>query len=210
MTAKTAKIKQTLQETRERRKTQTCHVYELKIDRSHLSASGQEALARLFLEAKWFTNAILGSGHLFTFDPRGKQVKVKVKDAFEIRDLSLLSSQMKQGLLDRIKSAISSLAALKKQSKKVGRLKFKSHVNSIPLKQHDNTYRMVDEHHLRLQNFPHLLRVHGIDQLEGLELANAHLICRAGDYYVMVTGFRQQESEPEKPCEVVGIDFNIE
>src|SRR5579871_5658427 len=210
MTAKAAKIKDSLQATRERRKTQTCHVYELKIDRDELSLAGQEALARLFLEAKWVTNAILGSGGIFSFDPRVTEVEVKVKDAFEPRDLGLLSSQMKQGLLDRIKSTLLTLSALKKKGKKVGRLKFKSQVNSIPLKQPGNTYRMVDEHHLRIQNFPYLLRAHGIDQLQDCELANANLIYRAGDYYVMVTCFRQKEPEPDKPCDVVGIDFNIE
>jgi putative transposase len=210
MTDKTAQIKQSLAATRERRKQQTCHVYELKIDRSSLSVSGQQALERLFLEAKWFTNAILGSGFLFDFDPKIKQVAVKVKEEFEIRQLTLLSSQMKQGLLKRVQDAVASLAALKRQGKKVGRLKFKSQVKSIPLNQAGKTYRIVGQHHLRVQNFSELLRVHGLDQLEGCELANAHLIYRAGDYYVMVTCFRDNQPEENKPCPVVGLDFNIE
>jgi putative transposase len=210
MTDKAAQIKQTLAQTRERRKQQTCHVYELKIDRSSLSASGQQALERLFLEAKWFTNAILGAGCLFSFDPKIKQVEVKIKEAFETRNLTLLSSQMKQGLLERVQEATASLAALQRQGKKVGRLQFKSQVKSIPLKQAGNTYRIVGSHHVRVQNFPEPLRVHGLHQLEDCELANANLIYRAGDYYVMVTCFRDKQPEEDKPCPVVGIDFNIE
>jgi putative transposase len=210
MTDKAAQIKRTLAKTRERRKQQTCHVYELKIDRSCLSASGQQALERLFLEAKWFTNAILASGHIASFDPKIKQVAVKVQEAFETRDLLYLSSQMKQGLLERVKDAIASLTALKRKGKKVGRLQFKSQVHSIPLKQAGNTYQIVGPHHLRVQNFPEPLRVHGLAQLEGCELANANLIYRAGDYYVMVTCFRDNPPEADKPCPVVGLDFNIE
>jgi putative transposase len=210
MTDKAAQIKQTLAKTRERRKHQTCHVYELKIDRQALSASGQQALERLFLEAKWFTNAILGSDCLFSFDAKIKQVEIKVQETFEPRDLLFLSSQMKQGLLERVKEAVASLAALKRQGKKVGRLKFKSQVKSIPLNQAGKTYRIVSEQHLRVQNFPEPLRVHGLHQLQDCELANANLIYRAGDYYVMVTCFRDKQPEEDKPCPVVGIDFNIE
>src|SRR5207247_3210751 len=126
MQAKNEAIRQTLRDTKARRKRQVCHVYELKVDRSSLSASCCEDLSRLFHEARWFYNAILGSGNIFAFDTRVKQVQVKTPEGFEPRDLHLLSSQMKQGLLQRVKSAIYTLSTLQKKGKKVGRLKFKS------------------------------------------------------------------------------------
>jgi putative transposase len=75
---------------------------------------------------------------------------------------------MKQGILSRTMGSIRSLCALKKQGKKVGRLKFKSLVSSIPLKQHGNTYIILDGKHIHIQNIEEPLRVHGIDQLQGL------------------------------------------
>jgi putative transposase len=207
---KAQRIQQTLQETRERRKTQTCHTRCLKVDRSGLSAKSQEALKRLFAEARWFYNAVLGSEAVFSFDTTAKQVQVKVREVFEPRDLTRLSSQMKQGLLSRIHTSIRTLSALKKQGKKVGRLKFKSRVSSIPLKQHGKTYKVVDPSHIKIQNLPEPLRVHGIEQLDDLELANAHLVEDAGDYYLYVTGCRDKNAETEKPCSAAGIDFNIQ
>jgi putative transposase len=117
---------------------------------------------------------------------------------------------MKQGILSRTIGSIRSLCALKKKGKKVGRLKFKSFVSSIPLKQHGNTYSILDSKHIHIQNIDEPLRVHGIDQLQGLELANANFVQRAGDYYLLVTCYRDKQPEPEQPLPVAGIDFNIE
>ena len=85
------RIKTTLRETKERRKGQTCHVYELKVDLSSLSDLCHESLQRLFHEARWFYNAILGSNNIFKFDTRVRQVEVKTPEGFETRDLTLLS-----------------------------------------------------------------------------------------------------------------------
>jgi hypothetical protein len=37
----------------------SCKTYELKLDKSHLSNESLHTLHRLFLEAKWFYNAML-------------------------------------------------------------------------------------------------------------------------------------------------------
>jgi hypothetical protein len=47
------KIKQTMAETREKRKDQICKVFPLKIDISHLNRSEREGLKMFFVEAKW-------------------------------------------------------------------------------------------------------------------------------------------------------------
>ncbi len=92
----------------------------------------------------------------------------------------------------RIKSAIGALCSLKKKGRRVGRLKFKSAVNSIPLKQPGNTYRILDKRHIKIQNIKEPLRVFGIDQLQERDLANANLIQRSGDFYLMVTCFESK------------------
>jgi len=62
---KSTAIRDTLKKTRERRKSQICRQYEVKIDRSHLNEESKQLLNRIFLEAQWFYNSILGSQHIF-------------------------------------------------------------------------------------------------------------------------------------------------
>jgi len=63
-------IRNTLKKTRERRETQTCKQYELKVDASHLSDQTLKHLNRLFLEAKWLYNHVLAEGRIFEADYR--------------------------------------------------------------------------------------------------------------------------------------------
>ncbi|MFX0114052.1 MAG: hypothetical protein ACFFB3_05860 [Candidatus Hodarchaeota archaeon] len=73
-------------------------------------------------------------------DTKVKSVPVKVGADFEDRQLTCLSSQMKQGLLTKTHNAVRGLAQLMKKGHKVGKLKFKRRIGSIPLKQYANTY----------------------------------------------------------------------
>ena len=109
---KNESIRNTLARTRDRCWSQVCKQYEIKIDQSHLSKETLEHLERLFLEAKWFYNAIIASQDIFSLPDdyyKAKQVTVKVKDSFETRNLECLSSQMKQEILDRTKAVASHL-----------------------------------------------------------------------------------------------------
>ena len=89
------KTKETLARTRERRQTQTAHVVRLKVFTNKLSPDTLEHLQRLFLEAKWFRNAIVGSNDVFQFDLKVKTIPVYVGENVEYRPLTVLSSQMK-------------------------------------------------------------------------------------------------------------------
>ncbi|MCW3100398.1 MAG: putative transposase, family protein [Chthonomonadaceae bacterium] len=209
MSTKSDNIKATLKATKERRKSQTCHVYEIKVDKARLSASQRLSLAQLFREAKWFWNAALASESFFDFDPSVKEVAVKVGDGYETRPLTLLSSQMKQSLIGRMKDAVRVLHTRKLKGYKVGALKFKSYVNSLPLKQFGNTFRIQDDQHLKIQNLPGSLSVHGLGQLKDAEIANANLVRRGSDYFVMVTAYHAKVEDAPKPYGCVGIDFNI-
>ena len=93
---------------------------------------------RLFLEAKWFYNRIIASQDIFSLREdqyKTRQVTVKVKDSFGTRKLECLSSQMKQKILDRTKDAVRGRSRLKQNGRRIGGLKFKSRVTSIPSKQ---------------------------------------------------------------------------
>jgi hypothetical protein len=54
---KAEKIKQSLKQTKEKRKLQTPKVFQLKLQ--NLSKSDLDTLDRLFLEAKWFYNYLI-------------------------------------------------------------------------------------------------------------------------------------------------------
>ena len=152
-----------------------CKTYELKVDRSHLSAETVGTLDRLFLEAKWFYNHTLAVG-IFKADYKTATVQVKVKNRFEDREIRNLSSQMRQEIIDRAKDNIIGLLATKKKGRKAGKPKFKSRVDSIPLKQHGVTYEISDGNRLRIQNVGRL-RVRGAGQIpKGAELASAILM----------------------------------
>ncbi|MHA2497908.1 MAG: RNA-guided endonuclease InsQ/TnpB family protein [Candidatus Hodarchaeales archaeon] len=204
-------IKQTLQATKARRKTQVCRVYELKITQAKLSPRSRAHLARLFIEGKWFYNWIVSHEDVFDIDTKVKSVPVKVGDEFEERQLICLSSQMKQGLVTKTQNSIRALAQLKANGHKVGRLKFKRQIGSIPLKQYGNTYHLFPAlQKIQIQGLREFIRVRGFDQIPpNVEFANAHLLLRHGDYYLHVTTYQSKENQLVPPCRAIGLDFGV-
>ena len=197
--------------TKERRRHQICKTYELKVDKSRLNLKSQEHLRRLFLEAKWFYNDILARGNPWNADYKRVEVLVKNEDGLiEIRKLERLSSQMRQGIVQRVRDNIVSLSKLKKNGHRIGKLKFKSRVNSIPLKQYQSTYWIRGSNQVRIQKLKQSLRVRGLDQIpKDVEVTSAMLIRRWGDYFIHVTTF-QPKLDKESPRDRLGIDFGIQ
>jgi putative transposase len=210
--AKNETIHATLKKTRERRKTQTCKQYELKVDASHLSRQTLKALFMLFLEAKWFYNYILANANIFETDYRIDTVKIKVKDHFETRDIVHLSSQMKQELIDRMRDNIRALSRLKHNGHRVGRLKFKNEINSIPLKQYGRTHKILDKYYIRIQGIKQPLKVRGLFQLPKDSKNESALVTKKhGDYYLHVITYQTKvivNSEPRE-SKSLGIDLGI-
>jgi len=203
---------ETLKETRERRKHQKCSVYEIKIDKSHLSKEKHEYLKKAFLEAKWLYNYLLATNDIKNASTKCKEVIVLNKDKEEeIRYLENISSQMKQGILERIISSTKMLKTKIERGREneVGRLKFKSEYNSIPLKQFGVTYKIINDKYIKLQGFKKPFRVIGLKQIpEDAEIANANLVRIAGDYYFKITCFTKKE-ERVKTNKKIGLDFGI-
>lgn len=193
--------------TQQKRQSQCCKVVEAKIDRSHLSKSARKRLDDLFKEAKWFYNYCLAHENINDADTTVKQVPVKVGEEYETRKLSVLTSQMKQGIKTRLFGSLMSLSALKEKEHKVGKLKFKGQINSIPLKQFNNSY-YIRNGKVRLQGMKQWMRVRGLEQIEG-EIACATLIRKAGDYYIHITTYTSPEVK-DIPDSVIGIDFGCE
>ena len=205
--AKNQKIKETGKATRERRKDMLCRVFEVKADLSRMSKSQRNDVNTLFREAKWFRNAYLADNGL---SDKSRSVKVKVKDVFEERELTLLGSQIKQSIISEVKDSIRGLAMLKEKGHKVGALKFKSVCNCVNLKQFHVTYDIdKDRSRIRVQGIRKPFKVRGLEQItDDAEIANAKFIRKASGLYFRITCYVPKE-EKHIPHRSVGIDFGI-
>ena len=203
--------------TKNKRKSQTCKVYEVKIDRSHLSQKSLDHLYSLFREAKWFYNYCLSQDDINNSDYKAKSVPVKIGDKFEDRSFTVLQGQMKQSIKTRLFGSLKTLSALKKKSRKVGWLKFKSNINSIPLvqlgisKHNSGTYYIDKERYrVRIQGMKQWLRVKGLEQIkDGVDIANATLVKKCDDFYLHITTFKNKQ-ENIVPEQSIGIDFGCQ
>lgn len=197
--------------TKLKRKTQKCRVFELKVDHSKLSHNTLNHLYSLFREAKWYYNYVLSHKNIDDAQTRIKSVPVKVKDEYEDRVLTVLTAQMKQDIKARIFGSLKSLKALKTHGRKVGWLKFKSRVNSVPLRQYHKTFDINFEcSRVRIQGLKAKLKVRGLEQIESnVEIANAVLVNRNGDFYINVTTYSDKQEQNVPECSI-GIDFGCE
>lgn len=208
--SKNEKIAASFKETKERRKRQTPRVVDLKIVTNKLTANQRETLERLFIEAKWVYNDAIGSDDIFAYQVPKKTVAVHTPEGVEQREFKVLGSQMKQSIVAGARSSVKTLASLKKQGKKVGKLKFKSEYTSINLQQAGTTYKIRGSK-AKIQNIPGWVRVRGVAQLEETELANAKLVRRPDGFHLLVTTYRftDEISSQIKHKGVVGVDFGV-
>ena len=202
------KIRENGKATRERRSNMDCRVFSVKIQENRLSKAKLEKLIRLFLEAKWLYNAVVASDTLTLEDT--SNVQVKVKDTFETRELTTLSAQMKQSIVEGAKQNVFNLSKAKKAGHKVGRLQFKRECNEINLKQFGHTYAIKDKNKIRVQNIG-ILVVNGLEQvnLDEVEFANAKLIKKPSGFYINITTYSKKQSQLETSKEVLGLDMGI-
>jgi len=208
---KAEQIKLTLHNTKERRKTQRPVVFQLKLQ--NLSKKKENILKRAFLETKWFYNWLVSDTRRLEL-PANKidRVEIKVGKNFEERDLHLLGSQIKQEIADRIKNNLRALKKLKQNGHKIGMLKPKRFVNSIPLKQYGITYKLdFNRNRTKIQKLGDF-RILGLHQIpEEAEIANSVLVRKPNGYYLHVTCYVPKEKYYKKPLfnVPIGIDFGI-
>ena len=202
------KIRENGKATRERRSQMDCRVFSVKVQENRLSHAKEEKLNRCFLEAKWLRNAVVATETLSLEDT--SHVQVKVKDIFEVRELTTLSVQMKQSIVESVKTNVSNLSKAKKVGLKVGRLQYKHECNEINLKQFGNTYKIKSHNKISVQNIG-VLVVNGFEQidLDEVEFANAKLIKKPSGFYIHLTVYTKKQSQPETSKEVLGLDMGI-
>ena len=205
---KNQKIKNTLLETKKRHSNMECKTFEVKVISNKMNVKQRNQINTLFKEAKWIRNAYLNNKD----DLIGnfKEVPVKVKDTIEMKPLEIIGSQIKQSVITQINSEIKSLSSNKKNGKKIGKLKYKSYLNSLNLKQYGTTYRIVNNNHIKIQNIEKSLYVKGLKQIpiDG-EITNAKFVRKVNGLFFYITCFIPSQ-ESEKTNKIVGIDFGIE
>ena len=205
---KNLKIKDTLRATKERRSQMDCRVFSVKVQENRLSRAKEEKLNRCFLEAKWLRNAVVATDSLSLEDT--SHVQVKVKDKFETKEINTLSAQMKQSVVDSVKTDACNLSKAKKRCLKVGRFKFKKECNEINLKQFGCTHYFKGRNKIHIQRIG-VLVVNGLEQinLDEVEFANAKLIKKPSGFYIHLTVYTKKQPQPETSKEVLGLDMGI-
>lgn len=177
-----------------------------KVIELKLKNTDKEYFNRLFLEAKWLANHILSQDDLFSFDTKSNNVIVKTPDGEDIRDLNAISSQMKQNLFFSIRDNIKGLSAKKKNGFKVGRLKFKKEVNSIPLS--NQTFR-IKGNKVKLQKNKSWFKFRGADQLpENPDIRCGTLIRKPDGIYIHVC-IAVEIKEKKQTVGNIGLDIGI-
>ncbi len=205
---KTEVWKNSLSKTKEKRKSQDCKVFTFKLDRDKLTKVKLSYFSLLFAEAKWVYNHYLSQSDIFHVDTKIDKVNALDKDRNPVvHELKVIGSQMKQAINRGQISNIKTLSSLKKQGETVGRLKFRSRVDSITLDQFGITYKL-DGNFLRLQgNRSMKFKLLGKHQIpKDAEFANAVLTRKNGDFYLKVTCFVPKINQEIFPSEAVGID----
>lgn len=175
--------------------------YGLKLQ---LSTERKNYLHRLFNEAKWFYNALLSDG-ISSDKAKLKSVDVlnPLTSQLEKRDLTYLNSQMKQEL---VKRTFGSMKSIKNRKKGKGKLKFKSVINSIPLK--NQTFRINNGRISFMGNHKLLFKAKGLHQLELADkIASGILVRKPSGYYLYITA-EFAENKINK-THIAGIDFGI-
>ena len=205
---KNSKIKGTLRATKERHSQMDCRVFSVKVQENRLSRAKEEKLNRCFLEAKWLRNAVVATENLSLEDT--SSVQVKVKDTFEIREIKNLSSQMKQSVVDSVKTDVCNLSKAKRAGLKVGRLQYKHECNEINLKQFGNTYKIKSHNKISVQNIG-VLVVNGLEQinLDEVEFANAKLVKKPSGFYIHLTVYTKKQPQSDAEKEILGLDVGI-
>lgn len=210
---KNRKIKETFLATRKKRQLQDCKVFSIKLQKNRLNKKQMEQLKMLFVEAKWLKNDILNYfdvNHSFDYQIT-KTVDIKrLDDSFETKPLQYLGSQMKQSVYTDIIANLKTLHTLKVKGKKIGKLKFCSEYKSINLKQFGNTYRLLDDKYVKIQNITGRIKVNGLKQItEKYECANAKLLNCPDGYYLKITCYSKKETKMPSIHEKIGIDMGI-
>lgn len=177
-----------------------------KVIELKLKNTDKEYFNRLFLEAKWLSNHILSQDDLFSFDTKVSKVIVKTPEGESERELTSLSSQMKQTVFFNIRDNIKGLSARKKKGFKVGKLKFKEEVNSIPL---SNQTFTIKGNKVKFQKNKSWFNFRGSDQLPENPDIRCGVLVRKPDGICLHVCIAVETKPKKQTVGNIGLDIGI-
>ena len=202
--------------TREKRKTQDCKTFRFKIDWNRLNEHQKECLKMMFVEAKWIYNFIISQEDIKSIDYKSLSTIIrKDKDKNDIiTQIQYLGSSIKQELIAQVLNQIKGLSVLKKKGHKVGKLRYKSEINSIKLKQYNITHYLKGRNKIKIQGIHDPLPLLGMNQLrkykDNIDYTTANLVYDGINYYVCLTCFINKDNTVYKgKNHIIGIDLGI-
>ena len=202
--------------TREKRKTQDCKTFRFKIDWNRLNEHQKECLKMMFVEAKWIYNFIISQEDIKSIDYKSLSTIIrKDKDKNDIiTQIQYLGSSIKQELIAQVLNQIKGLSVLKKKGHKVGKLRYKSEINSINLKQYNITHYLKGRNKIKIQGIHDPLPLLGMNQLrkykDNIDYTTANLVYDGINYYVCLTCFINKDNTVYKgKNHIIGIDLGI-
>lgn len=203
-------IKESLIATRERRKTQVIKVIELKVNCHHTSKETFNRMHECFKQAKWVTNDMIASDDIMKYYYKEhKEVQRNDKDGNFIKESIDIPVLLHRGIIQQVKTNICNLSKAKNKGVRIGRLRFKSEVNSIPII--TGGIKIKDKTHITIPEFTNL-KVYGLDQLDKYpkyEIADGKFVRRPSGFYVMVSVCIDKDYRQSYTNRVVGLDFGI-
>src|SRR5574344_1568837 len=208
------KIRDSLKATRERRQNQSIKVIELKVNCHQTSKETFAKMNNCFKQAKWIENDMLAWSEkcdIFKYEYLDhKTIERKDKDGNFISEDIDLTVYFHRALVKQVKQDIMNLSKAKKKGNKVGKLKFKSEVNCIPII--TGGCRIIDNSHVTIPGFSKL-KVYGLDQLkkfENYEIADGRFVRKASGFYIKVSVCIEKKNNIQKKnYKEVGLDFGI-
>lgn len=211
------KIKQSLIDTRNRRKQQQIKVVELKVNCHQTKSDIFKKFNELFKQAKWVRNDMIAlsenteTNSIFKYEYlEHKTIQHFDKDKNIIEETITLPVYLHRATINQIKQDIINLSKAKKKGLKVGKLQFKSECNCIPIL--TGGVKILDNSHITIPGFKKL-KVYGLHQIfkyNSFELADAKLIRKASGIYIHVTVCINKENlNRQKTYKEVGLDFGI-
>ena len=214
-------IRRSLVETRERRKTQILKVFELKVNCHQTSKQTFDKMKTCFIQAKWVYNDMLNLSNIndetikidiFEYNYlEHKTVHRYDKNKNYIESDITLPVYFHRGVVAQAKSNISNLAKAKKKGIKIGKLKFKSEYNSIPII--TGGIKIIDNSHITIPGFKNV-KVYGLYQILSLkdyEIADGKFVKKATGYYIKVSVCINKSAQKQRSIlhKEVGLDFGI-
>jgi len=208
------KIKDSLNATRERRKTQTIRVFELKVNCHHTSKETYKKFDECFKQAKWVYNDMLNFGEendIFKYEYKDhKEITRLDKDGNKINEKLNFHSIYHRSIIKQLKTNISNLHKAKEKGIQIGKLKYVSEINSLPII--TGFIKIKDKKHITIPNFSNLC-VYGLEQLDKFkdyEVADGRLIRKPSGIYVKISiCINKDYFKSKKNNKTVGLDFGI-